>query len=118
MDTGKLGEKIAATYLIFKGYKILEKNKRTKRGEIDLICQKGKTLVFVEVKTRTSRLGGFPEEAVNKEKLRRLQSAIARYLQNKQTNNIESIRVDVISIEFSGVSLPHLYHIKNINFDH
>jgi putative endonuclease len=66
---GRRGEDLAARHLRRNGYKVLYRNYRAPRGgEIDIVCRHGATLVFVEVKTRTTREFGDPSEAVNKAK--------------------------------------------------
>lgn len=68
-EVGKLGERLAARFLKKEGMKILYRNFRApKGGELDLVCRDGDTLVFAEVKTRTSLRFGRPAEAVNKKK--------------------------------------------------
>ena len=61
---GKIGEDLAAKYLERNGLRIIERNYRFERGEIDLIAEEGEELVFVEVKTRRSNAFGAPEDAV------------------------------------------------------
>ncbi len=73
--TGKEGEEIASAYLKAKGYQIIEMNKRFGRAEIDIIAKIGNEYVFVEVKTRTSDYFGFPEEAIDKRKIKLLVNA-------------------------------------------
>jgi putative endonuclease len=65
---GKIGERIVAYALSQRGYKVLASNVRTKYGEVDLIVRQGKTVLFVEVKTRTSKRYGYPEESVDARK--------------------------------------------------
>ena len=62
---GRKGENLAAEYLVRQGYRVVEKNYRFKKSEIDLICQKDGLLIFVEVKTRSSRIFGQPESFVS-----------------------------------------------------
>lgn len=71
-SVGKKGEIIAAAYLRRMGYEILALNYRAGRGEIDIIAQFDGTMVFVEVKTRTTGNFGFPEEAVTQKKADKL----------------------------------------------
>ena len=91
-ELGRWGESQAAQYLIQQGYKIIAQNERTPYGEVDLIAQMvsdpetdpghtGGIILFVEVKTRTSRKFGFPEEAVTPRKQMNLVSAAQHYLQ-------------------------------------
>ena len=70
LQTGKLGEEIAREFLEKKGYKIVGQNYKTKYGEIDLVVQKGKELIAVEVRTKIGDLYGSPEESLTKKKLR------------------------------------------------
>ncbi len=67
--TGNRGENIATEYLLKKGYKIEERNFRTRFGEIDIVCWDGQILVFVEVKTKIGHDFGEPEEMFNKNKM-------------------------------------------------
>ena len=63
MSVGKFGEDLALIYLKRQGYKIIERNFRIRGGEIDIIAQDNNTLVYIEVKTRTSHAFGLPEES-------------------------------------------------------
>ena len=63
-NLGKWGEKVAEDFLIQKGFLITGRNIRTPYGEIDLVGMEGSTLVFIEVKTRTSAESGLPEDSV------------------------------------------------------
>lgn len=96
---GKLGEELARKFLISKGYLVLTSNFRIRRGEVDLICQKADTLVFVEVKTRTNQAFGYPEESFNFRKKERFTQAISRYLVT--TKYAGSWQVDLISLEIN-----------------
>ena len=73
---GKTGESIAVRYLRKQGYRIVEQNFRSKAGEIDIIAREKQSLVFVEVKTRSSRSFGSPKWAITPKK----QKAISRNL--------------------------------------
>jgi putative endonuclease len=73
---GKLGEKLAANWLIEKGYEILHQNWRYSWYEIDIIAKKENTLHIIEVKVRKHSPFGFPEESVSKKKFRKLKKAI------------------------------------------
>lgn len=95
--TGELGEKIATNFLIDKGFKILEKNFKTKFGEIDIIAEKNLKIHFVEVKTRIGIQKGYPWEAVNLKKRKHLQKALLYYQTINEVNNAP-LSVDVISI--------------------
>lgn len=84
LHCGAVGEKIAEKWLQKQGFHILERNWSTAQGELDLICNEQKTLVFVEVKTR--RQGGMtlPGEAFTRKKQRRLVLAASEYISENQ----------------------------------
>jgi putative endonuclease len=93
---GKLGEDIAAEYLEKKGYKILTRNYRCGRVELDIICEVNNEIVFVEVKTRTSDLMAYPEQAVGKSKQRNIRLAAENFMEENQLTL--SARFDIIAV--------------------
>jgi putative endonuclease len=94
---GDSGEAIAVSYLEKNGYRILARNYRTPIGEIDIIAMEGKTLVFAEVKTRSTHRFGHPKEAVTSRKQRKISMAALYYL--KGTGSLHrKARFDVVSI--------------------
>lgn len=95
-ELGKEGEKIAADYLIKKGYAVVARNYRYRRAEVDLIVRQDDLLVFVEVKMRKNAYFGYPEEAVGNDKIKRITSAAENYM---SINNWQGrLRFDIISI--------------------
>lgn len=91
-------EEIAARYLQNKGYEILERNYRTRYGEIDIIARQGKMLVFVEIKFRSGEEYGVPSEAVDYVKRQRI-SKVALYFYSRHGYEQElPCRFDVIAI--------------------
>ncbi len=94
---GKAGEDRAATFLAKQGYRILERNYRTRNGEIDLIALHQGTLAFIEVKTRTSEAFGAPELAVTVQKQRRMVKAALGYIKYKNLHQVPC-RFDVVAI--------------------
>ena len=80
-DLGHMGEAVAAKYYVRQGYLLLNHNYRTRMGELDLILYKAGTIVFAEVKTRTSAQRAAPAEAVDYYKQQRLIAAAGQYLQ-------------------------------------
>lgn len=98
---GKIGEQIALQILRKKGYKVLQRNFRSKFGEIDIIAQDSNTLVFVEVKTRWSRKFGYPEEAVTPWKLRSIIKT-GDYYKLTHPNTPALVRIDVVAIDIEG----------------
>ncbi len=98
---GIIGEKIAQGYLINKQYEILETNFYTQRGEIDIIAQKDKCIIFVEVKTRTNLKYGTPAMAVNYIKRKHIKSVAKAFLYLHKLNGYD-VRFDVIEIFING----------------
>lgn len=107
VQKGKLGEEIAQKYLISKGGKILEKNYKTKMGEIDLIAKLNGELVFVEVKSRSNINYGYPSEAVNYNKRRKITNVAKFFILENCLNDI-SIRFDVIEIYLRNNKVNHI----------
>ncbi|WP_439130217.1 YraN family protein [Polaribacter sp.] len=95
-DLGEKGEQLAVEFLIKNGYKILEKNYRYLKAEVDIIAQKNDTLAAIEVKTRTSSYFGNPEEFVNPKKIKLLISAIDHYVVERDLD--VEVRFDIIAI--------------------
>jgi putative endonuclease len=79
VELGRAGEKAAADLLRKRGYEVIGAGFQARRGELDLVCRRGKDLVVVEVKTRTDDSFGAPLEAVGSRKRRALMSAAAEY---------------------------------------
>ncbi len=94
---GREGEDQAADFLKKRGYKILERNYSTRAGEIDLIALHEGTIVFVEVKTRSTTAYGAPELAVNPRKQDRMVKAALGYLKYKKLHQMPC-RFDVVAI--------------------
>jgi putative endonuclease len=93
---GRWGEQAAAEYLGGRDYEIAERNARTPYGEIDLVARQGDMTIFVEVKTRTSRTFGLPEESITPRKQAHLQACAEYYAAEHE---IDHWQVDVIAIE-------------------
>lgn len=99
IEKGRLGEEAAVAYLKKKRYKILDINFRCKIGEIDIVARDKSTIVFVEVKSRQSRQYGYPSQAVNYYKQRKVSKVALYYLQNKKLFNYDyNVRFDVVEI--------------------
>lgn len=95
-ELGEKGEKLAIDFLIKNEYKILEKNYRYLKAEVDIIAKKGTTLAVVEVKTRTTDYFGNPQDFVNPKKIKLLLSAIDHYVTEKDLD--VEVRFDIIAI--------------------
>lgn len=108
---GKWGEQTAMDLLISKGYKVLERNVITTFGEIDIVVQKEESIIFVEVKTRTTNSAGFPEDAVNARKRDHMEKAAHAYATDHE---IENYQLDVVSIEGSPHAIRRITHFENV----
>ena len=95
-ELGEKGEKLAIDFLLKNDYKILETNYRYIKAEVDIIAQKGETLVVVEVKTRSTDYFGNPQDFVNPKKIKLLLSAIDYYVIEKDLD--VEVRFDIIAI--------------------
>lgn len=95
-DLGNEGEELAVGHLVQNGWKILERNWRFGREEIDIIAQKDEVLSIVEVKTRFSNFLGEPYEAVSKSKQKSIIRA-ANHFVEKNDLDLE-VQFDIISI--------------------
>ncbi len=109
-DRGKQGEGIAASYLVGKGYEILETNWQSNHQEIDIIARKDSLLLIVEVKSRSTNCHGEPEVFVTRQKQRMLIKAANHYIARNQLET--EIRFDIISILFRG-GYHRLNHIED-----
>jgi len=98
---GREGEDLAERYLIKQGYRILDRNYRTRSGEIDLIALHQGNVVFVEVKTRTNDSYGAPELAVNPAKRRKMTRTALGYITAKKLYQVPC-RFDVVAISAGG----------------
>lgn len=113
INIGKYGEELACKYLESKGYKIKERNYRTFLGEIDIICEYKKNIVFVEVKTRRSDKFGYPEEAINFIKQRKIIKNALCYLSKYHLWG-ENCCFDVILVRISkDKDIKSIKHIRN-----
>lgn len=110
---GAHGEKLAARFLRKHGYKILYRNFRGRRGgEIDIVCRDGDTLVFVEVKTRTSEDFGRPIETITRDQRQRISLGALAWLRMLDDPDI-LFRFDVVEVLLPADGEPQLELIKN-----
>ena len=111
LSFGKLGENLAADFLLSEGYKIIARNFRTKLGEIDIIARDKGVICFIEVKSRSSLKFGLPQEAISKLKQRQITKVALKFLkENKLLNDFA--RFDVVTILSIG-GKPKIDLIKN-----
>jgi putative endonuclease len=111
IQIGKKGEDIAIEYLVNIGYTILERNYRTSHGEIDIIANFKDKLIFVEVKTRTVKSFGEPEESISNYKKNNIINSAEHYLREHYSDEI-SVDFEVIAIY--GLKKPRIRHLKLI----
>ena len=110
---GQYGEQIAADFLRGKGYRILEKNFKSRLGEIDVIARDGAVLVFVEVKIRKSLARGMPYESVHLYKQRKI-IRLAQSFLNYRFGTVDVLcRFDVVSIYKPPAGVEKVEHIIN-----
>lgn len=102
-SAGQKGEDGAARYLARHGYRIVKRNFRTARGEVDLIALDRGTLVFVEVKARASSAMGVPAEAVDERKQDKIRRAAEWYCARYHTAQ-RPVRFDVVAVTGTGSS--------------
>jgi len=108
---GQLGESMAVNYLKKHKYSIVETNFRTRFGEIDIIAQEGDILVFVEVKTRSGKDFGLPQEAVGFKKQNKMVRMALKYVSDHQYK--DTWRIDVVAILFEKKEFKNIELIRN-----
>ena len=114
MNTRKIGdegENRACEYLLSKGFAIIERNWRTKDGEIDIIAFKNDILVFLEVKTLPNGTMDMIQRELNYQKRQRIIKTSKRFLLNHRQYSNNYVRYDVIVIDMPGFDA--VYHIEN-----
>ncbi len=110
---GRRGERAAERYLKRRGYKIIGRGNRSKWGELDLVAVDGKTVVFVEVKTRNDPTTGHPAESVDAAKQRKLTRLAVAFLKRHRLLEYPA-RFDVVAVTWpSGTRRPTIEHICN-----
>lgn len=95
-DLGKKAEDLAAEFLIKSGYKILVRNFRYQKAEIDIIAEKENLIIITEVKARSTDVFMLPQEAVNKRKISLIVSAANYFME--EFNKNQEVRFDIISV--------------------
>lgn len=112
-ELGRYGEDCAARYLVDAGYSIVERNWRCADGEVDLIVERARQVVFVEVKTRSSTSYGHPFEAITTEKLTRLRRLAGLWCAQAEVWP-ERIRVDAVSVIAARGREPVIEHLRGV----
>jgi putative endonuclease len=109
---GQAGESAAEAYLRRKGYRILARNLRSSLGELDLVAEDGRVLVFVEVKARRTDAFGGAIHAVHHRKQEKLIQLAAQYLARHHIKD-RLCRFDVVLLQGPDAVAPHIEHIQN-----
>ncbi|MCR5330577.1 MAG: YraN family protein [Lachnospiraceae bacterium] len=104
-QVGNENELRAVRFLTENGYRILKKNFYCKAGEIDIIATEGEYLCFIEVKYRKDGLDGFPEEAVDMKKIKRISKSAMFYMNMCGLGENVPCRFDVVSILGNDIKL-------------
>ena len=112
-ELGKIGEDLAASYLQDLGYEILMRNWRFQRVELDIVALDKSTLVFCEVKTRSSLRHGMPSEAITPLKIQHIRTAALHWLGNHPARH-QGMRFDAISIIYCDGNPAKISHLKGI----
>ncbi len=107
-ELGKKGEQLAVDFLLKNNYKIIERNYRFDRAEVDIIAKKDAILAIVEVKTRSTKDFGNPQDFVKPKQIKNLVKAVDEYI-NENDLDLE-VRFDIIAIvkEKNGYDIEHL----------
>ena len=109
---GSDGEDAAAAHLTAAGLTVLARNWRCRDGELDLVALDGRTVVFVEVKTRSGPAFGHPAEAVTWTKARRIRRLAAMWLQSERpAGDHAEVRFDVVCVVRGGGGALEVEHV-------
>jgi len=103
-EKGRLFEDRAVDFLKSFGYEILDRNFKTRYGEIDIIARDEDTVVFVEVRYRKNSAFGSPEETIDYRKIKKIIRAANKYISMKKLENTD-IRFDVVAFDGNNIRL-------------
>lgn len=104
-ELGRRGEDEAVRYLRGLGYRIVGRRERVLRGDIDVVALDGRTVVFVEVRSRTESTHGHPAETVGPAKQRRIAELASAYIRRHRLEDC-SVRLDVVAVTFPAAGAP------------
>ncbi|MBW8872034.1 MAG: YraN family protein [Leifsonia sp.] len=110
---GRRGEHVAADWLQERGYTLVDRNWRCPVGELDLVLRQGTTMVFVEVKTRSSLAFGHPFEAITPEKAARLRRLAAAWCRERGPGSV-GVRIDAVAVTDAWSDRPNVEHLTGI----
>lgn len=110
---GSWGEELAAQHLVAAGMQLLDRNWRCREGELDVVARdRDGTIVFCEVKTRSSTAFGDPAEAVGQAKARRLRRLAGRWLEQHPGGGVP-LRFDVVTVVRQRGEAPVVRHLRS-----
>ena len=109
---GRLGENLACRMLTELGLDVLERNYRTKAGEIDIVARDGAVLCFIEVKTRHRRVDSRPADAVDATRRKRLQNAANKYRDALPDEFSAYYRFDIVEVIFEKTRLAQINYLR------
>jgi putative endonuclease len=114
-EIGALGEQLAVDHLTALGLQVIERNWRCRWGELDVVAADlaSRTVVFVEVKTRTTDQFGGVAQAVTHEKVRRLRRLAGLWLANHD-GSWAQVRIDVVGVRIGRGPTPELTHVQGV----
>lgn len=110
---GAYGERVAVRYLTERGWTVLDRNWRSRSGELDIVARDGDEVVFVEVKTRSGTGYGHPAEAVTAAKVARLRRLAAEWLAAHDVHTA-GVRIDVLAVLRSRRGAATVEHLKAV----
>lgn len=111
-ELGKLGEDFATNWFTYRGFRLLDRNWRFGRVELDLVVSKDGIVIFVEVKTRTNMEFGGAVHAISKQKLNNLNRAALHWLSQNRFD-ADGIRIDLMALQYDGENF-RVIHIPGI----
>jgi putative endonuclease len=111
-ELGRRGEDEAADYLRRLGYRIVGRRERVLRGDIDIVALDDRTVVFVEVRTRSATTHGHPAETVGHAKQRRIATLATAYIRRHRLQD-QSVRIDVVAVTFDAAGRAVVEHYQN-----
>jgi putative endonuclease len=111
-ELGRRGEDEAARHLKGLGYRIVGRRERVLRGDIDIVALDGRTVVFVEVRSKSDTQHGHPAETVGPAKQRRIAELAAAYIRRHKLED-QSVRIDVVAVTFPAAGRPVVEHYQN-----
>jgi putative endonuclease len=109
---GEEGEDIAVSYLEAKDYIVMDRNYFFEQAEVDLVAHDGREIVFVEVKLRSSKAFGAPEDAITGAKINSVRKAAEAWVYERKMDGYP-VRFDVIAILYDGKSAPEITHFED-----